>query len=302
MIVGIDLGGTNIKGMAEGNNGVVETHSIPTERERGYKVVLENIVLVIKELEKRLNKKATHVGLALPGAADEFGNVINCINLGWRNLPIKKDLEEKINAKFYIENDATLATLAELEEGSLRKVKNGIMLTLGTGVGGGIVIGGKLYRGSRGLASELGHIRVGHDKLCNCGSSGCLESFASATALEKHVEELKLEKNYTSKEIFELSKKEVEPFKSAVDRYLNYLASGIIAFMNILDPEVISIGGGVANAGSYLIERLNIIVEKEKYYKDVKNPKICLAEVGYMAGARGALLFGKKAGDVYVSS
>jgi glucokinase len=218
---------------------------------------------------------------------------------------LKKRLEELVSLKVFIDNDANVAAIAEYEIGSLKNYRSAILITLGTGIGGGIIIDGNVIRGSHGAGAEIGHMVVGENFFnCNCGRNGCLETFSSATGIGKYVNKLLTEtdeksvlRNYekiTTKHIFDASKAGDKLAQKAVNRFIKYLAIGIVNFINIIDPEAIAIGGGVSHAGQYLIDLLDVEVKKSLYSKDVEIAKLMLAELQNDAGIVGAAFMAKK--------
>ncbi|MCB2306170.1 ROK family glucokinase [Clostridium estertheticum] len=317
MYIGIDLGGTNIAiGIVDENGKIIHEESCETRSEREPEELIDDMIaLVLKvlgEYNMQLNE-ITAIGVGIPGLADKDGNVIFCVNLGWRNVPLRKMLEDALNTPVYIDNDATVAALAEYESGSMQNCKSGLMLTLGTGIGGGIIINGEIYSGFNGVGSELGHTVIGENFYdCNCGRNGCLETFASSTAIIKYTKKLIMEMNepttimenvdgnidnLNAKIIFDCAKKRDKIATLAVDRLIKYLGIGIINIVNFIDPEIIVLGGGIAGAGQYLLDLITKEVIANKYYKDLPIAKIVLAQLGNKAGVIGAAMVAKH-GDV----
>lgn len=317
MYIGIDLGGTNIAaGIVDGQGCIKHEKSCATRvGEEPHEIVGDMISLVLnilKESHMQL-KEIKAIGIGIPGLADKNGNVIFCVNLGWRNVPLREMLENVLHKPVYIDNDATVAALAEYENGSMKDCKSGLMLTLGTGIGGGIILNGEVYSGFNGVGSELGHIVVGENFYnCNCGRNGCLETFASSTAIIKYtkkmIDEINestiiIEKaegnlnNITAKIIFDSAKEGDKIANLAVNRLIKYLGIGILNIVNFIDPEIIVLGGGVAGAGQYLLDKIIKEVMANKYYEELPIGKIVLAELGNKAGIIGAAMVAKH-GDV----
>ncbi|APC40623.1 ROK family protein [Clostridium estertheticum] len=317
MYIGIDLGGTNIAiGIVDENGKIIHEESCETRSEREPQELIDDMIgLVLKVLDEyhmQLNE-ITAIGVGIPGLADKDGNVIFCVNLGWRNVPLRKMLEDALHTPVYIDNDATVAALAEYESGSMQNCKSGLMLTLGTGIGGGIIINGEIYSGFNGVGSELGHTVIGENFYnCNCGRNGCLETFASSTAIIKYTKKLIMEMNepttitenvegnidnLNAKIIFDCAKKGDKIAALAVNRLIKYLGIGIINIVNFIDPEIIVLGGGIAGAGQYLLDLITKEVLANKYYKDLPIAKIVLAQLGNKAGVIGAAMVAKH-GDV----
>ncbi|MBU3154665.1 ROK family protein [Clostridium estertheticum] len=317
MYIGIDLGGTNIAiGIVDENGKIVHEESCETRSEREPQELIDDMIaLVLKVLDEyhmQLNE-ITAIGVGIPGLADKDGNVIFCVNLGWRNVPLRKMLEDALHTPVYIDNDATVAALAEYESGSMQNCKSGLMLTLGTGIGGGIILNGEIYSGFNGVGSELGHTVIGENFYnCNCGRNGCLETFASSTAIIKYTKKLIMEMNeptiimenvegnidnLNAKIIFDCAKKGDKIATLAVNRLIKYLGIGILNIVNFIDPEIIVLGGGIAGAGQYLLDLITKEVIANKYYKDLPIAKIVLAQLGNKAGVIGAAMVAKH-GDV----
>lgn len=311
--VGIDLGGTNIAaGLVNEEGKLVYTESTPTLSQRPADEIIGDMAKLVESLleKHQIEKSAIHsVGVGVPGVADEKeGTVIYCVNLGWYDQPLKKPLEKALGLPVYIDNDATVAGVAEYQAGKMQGYENGIFITLGTGVGGGIISNGKVLSGSHGIGSEIGHMIVGENFYdCNCGKNGCLETFASATAMIKYARHL-LEHGHQStlsealagkyeglsaKLIIDHAKAGDEVANQVVDRMVKYLAIGIFNLTNILDPEIYVIGGGVSKAGDFLLEKLRALVEENKLFKTLPLGKIEIAALENDAGIIGAALLGK---------
>ncbi|EOD00426.1 ROK family protein [Caldisalinibacter kiritimatiensis] len=314
MYIGIDIGGTAIKaGLVNENGEILYKKEIRTRAEREYKDIERDIIELIKDLIKRSNeygKNVKSIGLGIPGIGDVTGDfVVYCTNLGWRNVPLGKNLKSQFNLPIYIENDATVAGLAENVKGATKGSNSSIFITLGTGVGGGIIIDGKVYSGAHGTGSEIGHMIVGENFYdCNCGNNGCLETFASATAIIKYTtkiikhgnnDTLILEKTggdlnkITAKLVFDCAKEGDKVANESIDRMVKYLSIGIANLLNTLDPEIVAIGGGVSKAGDFLLEKVRKQVGSYLLYKDIKYADIVLATLGNDAGLVGAAMLGK---------
>ncbi|WP_069648932.1 ROK family protein [Caloranaerobacter ferrireducens] len=311
MYIGVDIGGTAIKiGLVDNEGNIVYKKQIDTKAKRGYLEIEKDIIGLIKSLiniAQDKGNKIKSIGIGVPGVADLEGNkVIYCPNLGWTNVPLGENLKKELKLPIYIENDATVAGIAESIKGITKGYKNSIFITLGTGVGGGIILGGKVYSGAHGIGSEIGHMIVGENFYdCNCGNNGCLETFSSATAIIKYAKKLIKEEKYetallkkvnndlmklNSKMIFDSAKEGDQLANKVVDRMVRYLGIGIANLINILDPDVIAIGGGVSKAGDFLLEKVKKEVSKYVLYKEAKHAEIFLAELGNDAGIIGAAL------------
>ncbi len=248
MYIGIDLGGTNIAaGVIDDAGQILHSAKVPTNAPRSAEAIANDIIELCKRLINECQGEVKGIGIGVPGPVYEtLKSLYNCVNLGWEKVDLAKLIEPALGLPVYLDNDANLAALAEFEVGALKDVQNGLLLTLGTGVGGGIIINKEVFRGSHGLGTELGHTFVGENFYdCNCGKHGCLETFASATAIIKHAEKLLSEEaSETSvlnnaevidaKSIFDAAKSGDVLALMAVERYVNYLSAGIGNFINIL--------------------------------------------------------------------
>lgn len=313
MFVGIDLGCTSIKaGLVDREGRILVQSSIDTKVGRDYTFIIEDMK---KQIEKLLEDNGScvndieSIGIGAPGLMNyKTGYVIYCTNLFWNNIPLGVELQRYFKRPVYIENDATVAGLAESLFGSTKGVLNSVFLTIGTGVGSGIIVNHKIYSGSHFAGSEIGHMIIGDNfYTCNCGNNGCLETFASATAMIKYAR-YRLEKDniksmildnaagkaedINAKIIFDAAKEGDQLATETVDRMIKYLSKGIINIFNILDPDIIAIGGGVSKAGDYLIERLKIEVGKMFFTPNIKYGDIVLAKLGNEAGILGAAFLG----------
>lgn len=313
MYIGIDLGGTNIAvGLVDDNGKIKYAKTRPTKSYRTSREIIMDmrdlILEIIGQHEVDISQIKS-IGIGIPGLADENGNVIFCVNLGWKNVPLRKILEEELEIPVYMDNDATVAALAEYEYGAMKGAKSGVMLTLGTGIGGGIILNGKIYSGYNGVGSELGHMIVGENYYdCNCGRNGCFETFASSTAIINYTKKILSQTEEKSlinevikgdidklnaKIIFDCAKAGDKIANISVKRLVKYLSIGIFNIVNSLDPQIIALGGGVAKAGQYLLDLVIEDVTKNKYFKSLPMAKIVLASLGNEAGIIGAAMLGK---------
>ena len=311
--IGIDLGGTNIAvGVVDENGRILCKGSTPTLLPRPYGPIVEDIAKCSLETLKRSGHTLDEVaslGVGVPGIFDsKTGNIPFCTNLGWHDVPLVSELQKYIDKPVYVDNDATVAGLAESVAGISAGVPNSVFLTLGTGVGGGIVIGGKVYSGSHGIGSEIGHMIIELDgEQCTCGNYGCFERYASATALiregrkayAQHPDSLIGElcggdpERISAKTVIDAAK-EGDPIATKVfRRYVRALASGIINIVNVLDPEVVVLGGGVSMAGDFLLEAVREAVKPLIFFKTMPYARIELAKLGPDAGIIGAAMLGK---------
>ncbi len=308
--VGIDLGGTNIAvGIVDENYKIVKKGSTPTLSERDTEEIVKDIAKLTLKLLDETNidiSEIAHAGIGSPGSIDSANGVVICSNnLPMFNYPIVDVLKKYLPIEhIYVENDANAAALGEAMGGAAKGAETAIMITLGTGVGGGIIINGKVFGGFNNAGGELGHIVIEYDgEQCTCGRKGCWETYSSATALARMTRE-KLEEtkdtlmwelvggdiNKAGARIpFAAMKQGDKAGKEVVDKYINYLACGITNIINIFQPNIICIGGGVANEGDYLLKPLTEIAERDQYTSGYElKTKICIAELGNDAGIIGA--------------
>ncbi len=304
--VGIDLGGTFIKGGIVDDLGrLLVSDKIPTEREGGDLAVAKNIARLTNSLLASMNltaEDAIGIGIGVPGMIDSgAGEVVYSNNLGWKNFKISKTVEELTSLPVRIANDANVAALGEAKFGCGKNYSTTAMLTLGTGVGGGIVIDGKLFEGNRSAGAELGHavICMGGEP-CTCGRRGCLEAYASATALIRDTKRaMEADPNSKMWEIGSLDAVDGatafrysdvdETAHTVVDRYISYLACGIANLANELRPEAVLLGGGVCAEGERLTRPLGEKVNLEIFAgTDGPAVPVLTAELGNRAGILGA--------------
>ena len=311
--IGIDLGGTKIA------VGVVNTETfeivskaqVSTNLPAPPEKIVETIEHVTREAVKIANltmKDIETIGIGTPGSVTDDGVIEFSSNFGFNNTPLKKMLEERFLKPVYIENDANCAAIGECVAGCGHGVKNFIAVTLGTGVGGGIISNGKLITGVNGAAGEIGHFVIAMDgHPCPCGRRGCFEQYASATALIRQTKAaLNQDTNHESK-MWELISNDIEkvngkvPFdamnmgdeiaKNVVDRFIEHLACGVTSLVNIFQPDIVCIGGGLSKSGDDIIVPLRKIVEIERYTRHTdKQTEIYAATLGNDAGIIGAAI------------
>ncbi|MBU3188666.1 ROK family protein [Clostridium bowmanii] len=309
MRIGIDLGGTNIVvGIVTNEGKILIKKSTPTLVTRGAAIIIDDMVkLIYKTLDvSHISMEDIElIGIGVPGLVDyKSGLIKECVNLGWGNVDICTILKEKTGKKIFIDNDANAAAGAEFLFGTMKNHLNSVFLTLGTGVGGGIILNGKLHRGINGSGAEIGHMIVGENFYdCACGNNGCLETFTSATALIKFAKKLIKEdpqdtlilKNTVfdeidAKIIFDCAKQGDKLANLVVERFVKYFAIGICNIVNILDVSMIGIGGGVSAAGEFFMELLISDIKKYKLFKEIPVCYIKIADLGNDAGIIGAAM------------
>ncbi len=307
--IGIDLGGTNVAiGIVTQEGKIVDKKSFPTNAGRPCSDLAKEMadtIFALLEKNSLTVDDIKSIGMGSPGSIDKnSGVIIYSNNLHFENEPIKAEIQKYIDKPFYIENDANCAAWAEVMAGAAKGVNDAIMITLGTGVGGGIIANGRLYSGFNFCGGELGHtVLVKDGEPCTCGRKGCWETYSSATALIR-MTKCEAEKNKDSKmwnhlkegrfngrTAFNAMREGDESAKKVVDEYLNYLATGIANMINIFQPEVFVIGGGVSNEGEPLLAPLRELVPQQTYGGGrIPTTKIVKAIMGNDAGIVGAAL------------
>ena len=311
--IGIDLGGTNIAGgLVDEEFSIVAKASIPTVVNEGSEKIADDIIDLCKKLCSEfglaLNDVAS-IGIASPGIADHYTGVVEySCNLPFRKFPIAQYIKDRTGvANVFVENDANAAAWGEAVAGAAKGSSNSVMITLGTGVGGGIVIDNKIYSGFNCAGAELGHIVIEHNgRPCGCGRKGCWEAYSSATGLIKMTKEKieECEKNgretvmakaskVNGRTAFDAMRAGDEAGKEVVDMYLDYLACGLANIINIFQPEIITIGGGISNEGDSLVEALLPRVRSEQYGGSiVKLTELKIATLKNDAGIIGGAVLG----------
>ena len=299
---GIDVGGTTVKcGLFNTDGEVLDKWEIPSRTEDGGKNILPDVAAAIlaKIGEKKLDKEEiAGVGIGVPGPVDDNGVIACAVNLHWGRMDIVKELGDLTGLKVKAGNDANVAALGELWQGGGKGYHNLVLLTLGTGVGGGIIVNDKIFAGSQGAAGELGHAHV-EDAIkdpCNCGSCGCLEQVASATGIVRLAKEelaasdedsLLRNGEVSAKTVFDAVKEGDALAIRVAERFGAYLGKAMAVFACVLDPEAFVIGGGVSKAGTILLDFI-----KKNYvayaFPTAKNVAFKLATLGNDAGIYGA--------------
>lgn len=303
-LIGIDLGGTKISGAISDLNGkVVYKKTVDTLTIEGPVKVAERITSLIKYIIGHINALSDEVagiGIASPGPLDiEKGIIIKTANLPFKDYPLIEFIESGTGIKGYLENDANAAALGELQFGAGKGFRNFIYITVSTGIGGGIVINGDIYHGNTGNAGEFGHTTINPDgEKCNCGNYGCWETTSSGTAIARIANErLKNDmssilhgfEKVTSKEVFESAALGDKLSAEVIDYCTGFLGIGVANLVNIFDPELVIIGGGVAKAGNILFERVKKEISKRCLRTMADSVKIVPAALGTDAGVYGAL-------------
>ena len=306
--VGIDVGGTSIKGATIRDNGeVLDRFSLPMNKQASPEETIGEMCRLVNELlsEHKYQEKVVGIGIGVPGSFNkETGVIINCPNLPtWKGFHLKEFIESKCHLYVKMVNDADAAALAEAKFGAGKEYEYVLMITLGTGVGGGIVINKNLYNGYLGMGAELGHMIIQLDgEPCGCGRRGCFEAYASATALirdtkramEAHPEsalhEVAKELGIVDARVaFIAEGRGDKAAKEVVDNYVKYLSEGLLNYCNIFRPNIIVLSGGVANEGENLFSRVREYMKKFDYgMHNMPEVKIAKSTVGYDSGKIGA--------------
>ncbi len=299
-VLGIDLGGTNIKGaLLDFQGSIIEKYEIATLANGGSEVVADRIVQVARILMKDRRQEVVGMGIGVPGQPDQSnGSVIFAPNLRWRNVPLIPMLKAALDFPMYLENDGNAAALGEKWCGAGRTALNMVAITIGTGIGGGIIINGRLYRGASGSAGEIGHTVILPDgPQCNCGNRGCLETFTAAPALARQARlaidmgratSLAGLANPAAKDVFAAAAKGDAVALEIIQQMTYYLGLGIANLINMLNPDMVVIGGGVSRAGDLLFKPLRETVLANTLHAAARAVKIEPAQLGNDAGSIGA--------------
>ena len=301
---GVDVGGTTIKmGFFETDGKLLDKWEIKTNTENGGAEILSDIAKGIdnKLAQEGISKSEVQgVGVGVPGPVRGDGVVNRCVNLGWGTVNVAEELGALTGLTVKVGNDANVAALGELWQGGAKGCKDAVMVTLGTGVGGGVIIDGKIVAGFHGAGGEIGHITVNPDEIeaCNCGQYGCLEQYASATGIVRMAkrklaksDDATVLRNYdplTAKDIFDEAKNGDEVAKELVDELGEILGSALSNLACVVNPEVIVVGGGVSKAGAILIDTVQDHFKENAFYA-LKETRFALATLGNDAGMYGCM-------------
>ncbi len=311
--IGIDLGGTNIAvGIVLKDGTIIRKASIPTFRERSYQEIIKDMAMLTLKLLEEENVKiedVNSVGIGCPGTPNEKeGVIVYSNNIKFKNVPLRNEFQKYLNLPVYIDNDANVAALAESVAGAAKGAEYSVTITIGTGIGSGVVVNKKVYSGFNNAAAEMGHmVIVVNGEQCTCGRKGCWEAYSSATACISQSKAAainnpdsiinKLVNNdlnmIDAKTAFDAARQGDESGKSVINEYINYLAEGIANTINILQPELVVIGGGVCKEGEFLLKPLRELVAKRVYTSEgVPLTEIKVAKLGNDAGIVGAAMLG----------
>lgn len=307
--VGIDLGGTNVKAaVLDGAGALLSNEHLPCPRGQGDEAIISRIhetVLAALDAARVSLSQISSVGIGTPGIANcDTGIAEYSCNLGFENTPLAPELSRRLGKEVLIENDANVAALGEFYAGAGKGSNSLVAITLGTGIGGGVIVNGRLVQGFNFAGAELGHMVIIQDgQPCGCGRKGCWEAYASATALIRQTQEaMKADKssllwqeaggspeNVNGRTPFAAMEKGDETAARVVAQYAKYLATGLVNIVNIFQPEIVCLGGGVSNAGEALLAPVQKILDLEDYARgSARRCRLELAQLGNDAGVIGA--------------
>ena len=301
---GVDIGGTTIKmSLFEMTGHMVDKWEIPTNTENHGSSILNDVAAVIEGrlVQDGISKDDVEgIGIGVPGPVVQDSVVTGCVNLGWGRVNVAKELGDKTGLKVRVGNDANVAALGEMWQGGGKGYQNVIMITLGTGVGGGIIIDGHVINGSNGAGGEIGHVFVDEteEEVCGCGKRGCLEQYASATgivrlanralAADQRESSMRSVQKISAKTVLDAAKAGDELALEVVEKMGRILGTALANAACIVDPEVFVIGGGVSKAGTIITE----VIRKyyiERAFNSCRNADFALAELGNDAGVYGCV-------------
>lgn len=300
-VFGVDIGGTTVKmGLLKDDGTIVEKWEIPTRKANGGEAILPDVAAKVAEKITQWNlskEDVLGVGVGVPGPVDAEG-VIHCaVNLGWGDFNVAEKLSGLTGLKCMAGNDANVAALGEMWKGGGRGYKNMVMVTLGTGVGGGIIVDGKILAGATGAGGEIGHIHLNdeEEKVCGCGNKGCLEQYASATGVSYIASKMQktwkgdtiLKDDISAKAVFDGVKAGDALCKEIAKEFGSYLGKGLAIIASTVNPEAFVIGGGVSKAGEVIFDYVKPSFEKYAF-SGAKDCKLLLATLGNDAGMFGA--------------
>ena len=305
--IGMDVGGTNVKAaLVDKNGSIIYSDTVPTRAEMGYEYTIANMIAAVKNLmkESKIPKENIDgIGFGFPGQIDCDNGIVRLApNIpGWVNIPIADIFSKEFELPVKVDNDVRCAALAELNYGAGRGAKNMICITVGTGIGSGLIINGKLVRGASNAAGELGHIKLQMNggPICGCGDTGCLEAFASGPAIVSLAEDYI--KGGKAAKFKELANPDISPYvvseaakqgdaaaKKIFEIIGTYIGTGLASAVNLLNPEKVVIGGGVADAGDLLFIPIKEALKKRAMPIQGAAAEVVPAELGNTAGVIGA--------------
>ena len=299
---GVDVGGTTVKlGLINTSGDLMEKWEIPTVTEDDGKAILPDCAKsILKKMDERKmdRTEVVGVGIGAPGPVDSEGTLYGAVNLGWGTMSLKKELQTLLNMPVEAGNDANVAALGEAWQGGAKGYEDVVVVTLGTGVGGGIIINGKMVAGATGAAGEIGHMHVNDDEIepCNCGNCGCLEEYVSATGIVRMAKR-KLAKDdrpsimrkddLSAKDVWDAVKAGDTVATEVAEDFGWYLGKAMALVANVSNPEIFVIGGGVSKAGNVLLDYIQKYYQKYAF-KGCRGALFTLATLGNDAGIYGA--------------
>ena len=307
--IGVDVGGTGIQvGVVNEEGKIISEESIPTRKDLPFSTQIFEIVQCVRAAIASADlteDDIESVGVGIPGIGNRDGEIIKCTNMGWNHVPFGAEFAKHMQLPVFLANDADVAALAESVAGVSAGTSSSVFITIGTGIGSGIILNGKIWNGAHGIGGELGHVIMRLDGVpCTCGNRGCLERYCSATALirmgreaaEKHPSSLIVQMvegelaNIRARTIIDAARKQDGPALEVYHTYISYLSQAIASVANFLDPEVIVLGGGVSNAGDFLLDAVKNEFPKHILFRDQPLPDIRIAVLGSRAGIIGAAM------------
>lgn len=300
---GVDIGGTTVKmGLFTADGELLEKWEIPTRTEEAGKNVLPDIAASIRENmagKNMADADVIGVGLCAPGPVDDSGVIYKAVNLGWGVMNVKDEMSKLVGLPVMVGNDANVAALGEMWKGGGDGSNNIVVVTLGTGIGGGVIVNGKVVSGFNGAGGEIGHIHINDDETeeCGCGNKGCLEQYGSATGIARLAKRrlaeddkastLRVVDNVTAKDVFDAVKAGDEVAIEIAERFGDILGKGLAAIAGVTNPEKFVIGGGVSKAGDVLFEYIQKYFVKYAFH-GCRDTKFVLAKLGNEAGIYGS--------------
>jgi glucokinase len=309
MRIGIDVGGTGIQvGLVSRELKIISEASIPTRTDIPFEDQVEQIASCVLSVIASAGCKPEEVesvGVGIPGIASSSGEIIKCTNMGWHHVPFADVFKRFCDKPVFVDNDANVAALAESVAGVSAGTSSSVFITIGTGIGSGIIIDGKIWKGCHGIGGELGHVIFDLDGVpCSCGNHGCLERYCSATAIirmgreavKQHPDSMLMNladhnpSNLNAKMILDAARQEDPVAVEVYHKFIGYLAQAIASVVNLIDPEVIVLGGGVSKAGTFLLRPLIREFPRYVLFDDQQLPEIKLAVLGSEAGIIGAAM------------
>lgn len=311
--IGIDVGGMSIKaGIVDEEGNILFKQTCPTGVERGYEAVIRDIAdMGLSAVSKsgHAMEEVRSIGIGIPGIMNPLTGIVPlCTNLHWQDVPLMAELRKYTDLPIYVDNDATVAGLAESVKGVSAGCRGSVFVTLGTGVGGGVILNGRVFSGHHGCATEIGHmVTVDGGELCSCGQRGCWERYASASALIRDGRRRCLDnplcglmkavkgdvRNVTARLIIDLAKTGDEDCCELYKNYIHHIVIGLRNLIIAYDPEVIVLGGGVCQAGDFLLNPIREALPKYLFFKTMPHARVELARLTNDAGIIGAAMLGR---------